>query len=219
MSQLDDLKLAKQGDARAIAALMNRCLESKGITVVESTLKNGCLQVILESGEVPNQQILVTWIRKSMTSLNPASIDRVRVYCRQTGMDFISWTEQFALNAIPSIDTHQSLEQDKEEALRKNHVLPKLVGTDIKQGYSFIPPRGQAVIAFLLIIGLFSGCVYQVGYPWNCAQARQATNEAESHYQQATNKVTYFNAKDESVGLKVRLFIQAQTKEAELCNN
>ena len=219
MSQPNDLEFAKQGDATAIGSLINRHLESNGITVVKSTLNNGCLQVILESQQAPNQQTLVAWIRKSLIALNPASIDRVRVYCRQTGVDFIYWIEQFTLKATSSTDTHQCLEQDKEQVLHQNHILPK-------KGYSFIPLQGQAVIAAVLVIGLLSSCVYQIGYPWNCKQAKEATNEAKSDSKRAINKVKYFNPKDGSFELKVRLFVQAnmeeleaERKESEMCNN
>jgi len=63
MTQLNILELAKQRDAKAIAALMNRQLQPKGITA-KATLKDGCLQIILESDQVPDQQALVAFVRK-----------------------------------------------------------------------------------------------------------------------------------------------------------
>lgn len=57
MTQQNILELAKQGDAKAIASLLNRQLQPKGITAT-AALKDGCLQVMLEAVEVPSQQVL-----------------------------------------------------------------------------------------------------------------------------------------------------------------
>lgn len=61
MAQQNDLELAKQGNPHAIAALMNRQLQPKGITA-KATLKDGCLQIMLESTQVPDQQALVSFM-------------------------------------------------------------------------------------------------------------------------------------------------------------
>ncbi len=90
------LKLAKQGNAQAIATLINRQLQRKSITA-KAALKNGCLQVMLESAQAPNQQSLVAFVRKGITSLGAASIERVMVYGRQTGEEFPAWSEEFEL--------------------------------------------------------------------------------------------------------------------------
>src|SRR3712207_823046 len=90
------LELAKQGNAQAIAALINRQLQPKGVTA-KAALKDGCLQVMLESTQVPNQQALVEFIRKGITSLEAASIQQVKVYGRQTGGEFPSWSQEIEL--------------------------------------------------------------------------------------------------------------------------
>jgi hypothetical protein len=92
------LELAKQGNAKAITALMNRQLQSKGITA-KAALKDGCLQVMLESAQVPNQQAVVAFIRKGVTSLEAALIERVKVYGRQTGEEFPAWHQEFEIGA------------------------------------------------------------------------------------------------------------------------
>jgi hypothetical protein len=96
MTQPNLLELAKQGDAQAIASLMNRQLQPKGITV-KVALKDACLQIMLESAQVPNQQALVAFIRKGITGLGAASIARVKIYGRQAGEDLTVWTEEFEL--------------------------------------------------------------------------------------------------------------------------
>jgi len=49
-------ELAQQGNVEALVALMNRSLQPKGITVVKAAFKDGCLQILLESAQVPEQQ-------------------------------------------------------------------------------------------------------------------------------------------------------------------
>jgi hypothetical protein len=90
------LELAKQGNANAIAALMNRQLQPKGMTA-KAALKDGCLQIMLESAQVPNQQALVAFIRKGITSLEVASIQRMKVYGRHIGEEFPAWSQEFEL--------------------------------------------------------------------------------------------------------------------------
>lgn len=98
MIQPNTLELAKQGDTEAIASLMNRHLQPKGITATV-TLKDACLQVMLESLQVPNQQALVTFIHKGITGLGAASIEKVKVYWQQTGKVFPAWSEEFNVGA------------------------------------------------------------------------------------------------------------------------
>ncbi len=88
--------LAKQGNPNAIAALMNQSLQPKGITA-KIALKDGCLQVMLESAQVPNQTSLVPFIKKGVTSLGILSVERVKVYGKQSGEEFPAWNQEFEL--------------------------------------------------------------------------------------------------------------------------
>ncbi|WP_292731597.1 DUF4429 domain-containing protein [Nostoc sp. JL31] len=121
MTQPTLLELAKQGDAQAIASLMNRQLQPKGITV-KVALKDACLQIMLESAQVPNQQALVAFIRKGITGLGAASIERVKVYGRQIGEEFPAWNQEFELvvhaSSTPSpINTYSTLSNDQNQQL------------------------------------------------------------------------------------------------------
>lgn len=92
-SQQNVLELAKQGNPEAIATLINRSLKPKGIAVVKAELKNGCLQIMLESEQLPNQQSLVAFICKGIKSLAAESVNKVKVYGRQTGEHFPAWSQ------------------------------------------------------------------------------------------------------------------------------
>jgi len=107
MAQLKILDLAKQGDAQAIASLMNRHLQPKGITATVA-FKDACLQVILESTQVLNQQTLVAFVRKGIAGLGVASIGIVEVYGQQTGEEFPAWSEEFDLSIAEAEDNDQS---------------------------------------------------------------------------------------------------------------
>jgi hypothetical protein len=105
------LELAKQGNAKAIATLMNRQLQPKGITA-KAVFKEGCLQIMLESAQVPNQQVLVAFVGKGITSLGVESIERVKVYGRQTDTNVPTWSQEFELGEqqlpLPSTQASQS---------------------------------------------------------------------------------------------------------------
>jgi len=102
MTQPNLLELAKQGNANAIATLINRQLQPKGISA-KAEVKNGCLQIMLESAQVPKEQAMVAFVRKGMMGLGTSSIKKVRVYGRQIGEDFPAWTQEFLLGTkLPS---------------------------------------------------------------------------------------------------------------------
>lgn len=99
MTQSNLKQLAQQGNVNAIATLMNRALQPKGITA-KVQLKGNCLQVMLESTPIPDQQWCVTWITAGMRRLAIPSIRSLRIYGRQKGDDFPAWTEDVALNSF-----------------------------------------------------------------------------------------------------------------------
>ncbi|MEH2326258.1 MAG: hypothetical protein V7K32_22395 [Nostoc sp.] len=104
MTQPNLLELARQGDVEAIASLMNRHLHSKGINA-QVAFQDTYLEVILESDQVLNQQILVAFIRKGLTALGSASIEIVKVYGQETGKEFPAWSREFNLGiAEPELE-------------------------------------------------------------------------------------------------------------------
>lgn len=94
MTQQKLVQLAQQGNANAIATLMNRHLQTKGITA-KAVLKNECLQIMLEAAQAPNQKILVPFLQKGIASLGCEIIREVKVYGRQSGESLPDWNEEF----------------------------------------------------------------------------------------------------------------------------
>ena len=101
MIQPNFKELAKQGDVKAIAALINRALQPQGITA-KVKLEDNCLQVMLESTPVPDRQFCITLITKGMRRLGVASIESVRIFGRHKGEDFPAWTEELPLSPLDS---------------------------------------------------------------------------------------------------------------------
>ncbi len=75
---------------------MNRHLHPKAMTA-KVAFKDGYLEVMLESAEVPNQQILVAFVRKGLRALGAASVEIVKVYGQQTDSEFPAWSQEFDL--------------------------------------------------------------------------------------------------------------------------
>ncbi|MEA5570853.1 hypothetical protein [Calothrix sp. UHCC 0171] len=90
------LELAKQGDTNAINTLVYEWLGLTTITT-KTNLKQDCLQIMLESTEVPEQQSVVRVIRDGLIPLSLKSVAKVKVLGRETGEDFPDWQEEFEL--------------------------------------------------------------------------------------------------------------------------
>ncbi|MGF1673375.1 MAG: TM2 domain-containing protein [Rivularia sp. (in: cyanobacteria)] len=150
------LQLAKQGDPKAIAALMNKSLQPKGITA-KVAFKNNCLQIMLESDQVPDQQTLVMFVRKGITNLETAFIEKVKIYGKCLGEEFPAWNHEFELAGQNRQDQIFTLEESNtnKKQLRTNlaqDVLEQFMNlkarTSIGISYNDLPPiLGTAKLA------------------------------------------------------------------------
>ncbi|QFS48859.1 hypothetical protein GXM_06353 [Nostoc sphaeroides CCNUC1] len=121
MTQPNLLELAKQGDAQAIASVINYLLQPKDITA-KVVLKDGCLQVMLESFQVPEQKSSVTFIRKLIIKLEAISIKSVKIYGKGKGQTSVAWIDYLHLTPEnEEIKKHSSIlelaKQGKYETL------------------------------------------------------------------------------------------------------
>jgi hypothetical protein len=161
MTHQNSLELAKQGNSKAIAFLINRSLQSKGVTA-QTSLKDNCLQVLLEAVEIPNQQTLAPYVLKGVTGLGAASIKKLRVYGRKQGEAKPSWSQEFELlkqdgaqTDLPEQLTPVSGATIKaEDAGEKGAATP-----DAK------PPANTWVscLTSLILLGLTAGSIYVIG--------------------------------------------------------
>lgn len=91
------LEQSRQGDPEAIAALIDRSLQPKGIRT-QAEIDEDCLHLFLEADQAPPQAQLVPFIRNGLTSLGVESIRMVRIYGRQKGQRQPIWQEAVDLN-------------------------------------------------------------------------------------------------------------------------
>ncbi|MBW4472497.1 MAG: hypothetical protein KME45_19305 [Stenomitos rutilans HA7619-LM2] len=94
--------LAKQGDLTAIAALMNRALQPKGIAV-KVAYQKGHLRVLLEGQPIPDQTVLAPYIRKGIAALQIPGLHTLGVVGRLKGTNTSTWSETFAIAAADTI--------------------------------------------------------------------------------------------------------------------
>ena len=146
------LELAKQGNAQAIAALMNRQLQPKGITVKVS-LSGDCLMVVAESIEPPEQLFLVNFIRKGMTNLKIEAIKRVVVRGQATGNTARAWREAFDIHSDNFKKTIQTSSYTSSQAPIPSTSKPKFALGVLNKALNIIQNRKAERIA--LVAGTF----------------------------------------------------------------
>ncbi|MBF2025883.1 MAG: hypothetical protein IGS48_03835 [Oscillatoriales cyanobacterium C42_A2020_001] len=105
MTQADIVERAKQGDAGAIATLLNQGFKKRGITAIVK-LDQHCLMIELRSLQAINQLAAIAVIQQGMNHLKPAHIQTVLVSGQaEDGAD--NWMESFTLSqeANPATST------------------------------------------------------------------------------------------------------------------
>lgn len=90
------LKLAKQGEAQAIALLINQALYPKGIQV-RVVRKDRCLHVLLDAAQVPGRFPYSRIVYAAVFCLGISALQTLQVYGRRQGDRLPSWTEAFRL--------------------------------------------------------------------------------------------------------------------------
>ena len=103
MNKLKLLKLAKQGNCEAISILLTRQLRTKEI-IVKVFIKQGCLNIILESNTVPNQESWGKLISKLIDDLGLTFIEQVKVSGKKAGEDILEWNQTFELIQKSKVD-------------------------------------------------------------------------------------------------------------------
>ncbi|HLO52616.1 MAG TPA: hypothetical protein VK211_29725 [Kamptonema sp.] len=87
------VELARQGNPKAIAVFLNQFLQPKGINAM-ALLREGCFHIVLDSAEVPNQEVTATFVENKLASLKSKSITYVKVHGRISGNKSVAWTQE-----------------------------------------------------------------------------------------------------------------------------
>jgi hypothetical protein len=90
------LELAHQGDATAIAVLMNAALKAEKIRV-KVLWDEDCLLVMLRSLQPLNQHATIAFIRRGLLTLQSPTVQTVRAYAWHLGQDFPTWIAEFPI--------------------------------------------------------------------------------------------------------------------------
>lgn len=121
-SNQDHTTLARQGEVKAIATLINQKLQPNHI-VARVSVKNGCLQVMLEAAEVPNQAQMVALLQFEFQQLEVQGINSLRVYGKQSGDEFPDWQEEINL-LVERIEPQKAQLASLELSLHSEETIP-----------------------------------------------------------------------------------------------
>ena len=127
------MELAQQSDPLAIAVLLNRALQPKGVTA-KAVLAEDCLHILLEGEPVPEQQqTLVALLHQGLQRIKPDAIATATVYGRQVNQGTPAWTQQLDLRvtsgkAVNDIDLEVLSPQPGLEILDNAPLNPSTPG-------------------------------------------------------------------------------------------
>jgi len=96
-SKSNVLELAQKGDPKAIAVLINRQLQSKGVTS-KASKKDSLLQILLEASDTPDQKVFCSFLEKGIKKISPQGIKAVRIYGKSQSKDTPDWNYSFELS-------------------------------------------------------------------------------------------------------------------------
>lgn len=152
------LELAKQGNPKAISALLNQQLKDRGIRS-RVALQEGCLHVLLHAEKhVPEHDAMVDLVRDNLINLDADTIFRAIIYGKQTGEEKPDWSQVLIstgndFERVSSSNTDQELEP---ENLQSGEMSPT------QWVSSPFNPLRVGIIGLVLALGL--GIAYFLWY-------------------------------------------------------
>jgi len=121
MDHSQAIQMAKAGDPAAIAQLMNRTLQPKGI-LAKVSRSGDRLTIVLESEAMPDAQILVPYLQASLTKLAAAGISQVQIRGLQRFATQPAWVNAFEL--IPPVTNVTAITVRSQPATPHPHPAP-----------------------------------------------------------------------------------------------
>jgi hypothetical protein len=105
------LALAREGNPKVLAAILNRSTQAHGISVRVAQKQND-VHILLEGATVERSDLLVKFIRDSLQKLKLNPAYEIKVYGRRQGARSVSWSETIDLRR--ESDAHQRDESQDE---------------------------------------------------------------------------------------------------------
>ncbi|NCQ96134.1 MAG: hypothetical protein EWV75_04880 [Microcystis wesenbergii Mw_QC_S_20081001_S30D] len=106
MNQSQLIHAAKQQDAAAIIALLNRSLLTRKIEVIAATSQENVLTLKVQSKRIPNQHKLLPFLSAEIKSLGIDGLEQVIVYGMTEESDIPAWQESITLSQDDLIVNH-----------------------------------------------------------------------------------------------------------------
>ena len=120
----DLMKLAQAGNPKAISVLLNHSLKKEGVQVKVS-LKESCLQVLLESEDTPNELRLSEPVFKAIQNLHCVTIEKVKLYGKKQGAEFPDWMKEQVQHHTEEEDIPDIVLLDRPVAIQEAKYLNK----------------------------------------------------------------------------------------------
>ncbi|NES04664.1 MAG: hypothetical protein F6K22_18620 [Okeania sp. SIO2F4] len=114
MVQYRFIQLAKQGNSKAIATLLNSKLHPEGINTKASVV-NSCLHILLESDELPDRSSIINVVRNQLLELAPDSIKRVKLLFKRYIDDYATWGQELDLELSSLSDVNLTNFYDNQQ--------------------------------------------------------------------------------------------------------
>jgi AAA+ superfamily predicted ATPase len=80
-----------------VAALLNQAVQPLGITA-KTSLRQNSLQVMFESDQPPDPELMVAFVQSQFADVEPDMIDHITLYGKQNGDDFPAWSRDLELD-------------------------------------------------------------------------------------------------------------------------
>jgi len=116
MTQSNLIELAKQGDPQAIATLMNRSLQTKGI-LARVNREGNRLQIQLEAEQVPNREALMAFVQNGLSNLHIENISTVEVAGQQQGQGETAWVQEWQLDPMEAETGIEFISRDNPDVV------------------------------------------------------------------------------------------------------
>jgi hypothetical protein len=119
------MEMARTGDLRAIAYWINSFLAPQGIYVRVGVTRLGCLHLLVEFEQQPNQTRLVRFLCHRLCRLKSELIGTVRIAARPLGSRRTAWTQTVRLLSHPP--SHQRRQPASQQPAPQQRSLPPTV--------------------------------------------------------------------------------------------
>ncbi|MBP0030391.1 hypothetical protein [Roseofilum sp. Guam] len=110
------VELAKQGNPDAIALILNRQLQPKGINT-KVTCKGETLNLVLEGTPVPPQAVFVKVLTKFFKKLEICSVSQIKVYGKEAEEELPEWQQVLKLPTEEETEPLAAAQQGKVGAI------------------------------------------------------------------------------------------------------